>query len=153
MVRTFKHGKNMLNGSMFASQAFANAPVGHEYMHWPILWVDIFISHGHSNALVLTEVLKFNANAKAFICRTNDMDDPYNDQVFRWNYVIYLLIILHKKCLDRSGLTLKLNALNVPKTALSTLAQDAMLQTRLLQNNPRDLNLNDAEQIYHAIYA
>jgi alcohol dehydrogenase len=55
--------------------------------------------------------------------------------------------------LDRSGLTLKLNALNVPKTALSTLAQDAMLQTRLLQNNPRDLNLNDAEQIYHAIYA
>jgi alcohol dehydrogenase len=50
-------------------------------------------------------------------------------------------------------LTLKLNALNVPKTALSTLAQDAMLQTRLLQNNPRDLNLNDAEQIYHAIYA
>jgi alcohol dehydrogenase len=33
------------------------------------------------------------------------------------------------------------------------LAEDAMKQTRLLQNNPRDMTVEDALQIYQAIYA
>ena len=33
------------------------------------------------------------------------------------------------------------------------LAEDAMKQTRLFQNNPRDMTVEDALQIYQAIYA
>jgi len=54
--------------------------------------------------------------------------------------------------LDSSGLTLKLNQLNVPEQMIDELAHDALLQTRLLQNNPRELNLQDARDIYQAIY-
>ena len=54
--------------------------------------------------------------------------------------------------LDRSGLVLKLNQLNIPENKLDQLADDAMLQTRLLQNNPRVLQKTDALQIYSSIY-
>lgn len=144
--------QNMLNGSMFAGQAFANAPVGAVHALAYPLGGHFHISHGHSNALVLTEVLKFNApNAKHLYAELMTWIAPYSKGCT--DGLCDLFIDHMQNHLDRSGLTLKLNALNVPKTALSTLAQDAMLQTRLLQNNPRDLNLNDAEQIYHAIYA
>ena len=55
--------------------------------------------------------------------------------------------------LDQSGLVLKLKDLNVPKQSLETLAKDAMLQTRLLQNNPREMTEQAAFEIYEAIYA
>jgi alcohol dehydrogenase len=55
--------------------------------------------------------------------------------------------------LDKSGLVLKLKDLNVTENMLEQLASDAMLQTRLLQNNPRELIQQDALQIYQAIYA
>ena len=53
----------------------------------------------------------------------------------------------------QSGLTLKLNQLNVPEHMLQVMAEDAMQQSRLLQNNPRELKVADAYQIYQAIYA
>ena len=55
--------------------------------------------------------------------------------------------------LDKSGLVLKLKNLNVAENMLEQLASDAMLQTRLLQNNPRELTQQDALQIYQAIYS
>jgi len=55
--------------------------------------------------------------------------------------------------LDQSGLTLKLKDLDIPEAKLPQLAKDAMLQSRLLQNNPREMTEQDALQIYQAIYA
>lgn len=54
--------------------------------------------------------------------------------------------------LDRSGLTLKLRDLGIDESSLPRLAQDAMLQTRLLQNNPRDMTEAAALAIYQAIH-
>ena len=54
--------------------------------------------------------------------------------------------------LNNSGLTLKLRDLKVGQHQLETLARDAMLQTRLLQNNPRALQHSDALAIYQAIF-
>ena len=53
--------QNMLVGAMLAGQAFANAPVAAVHALAYPLGGHFHISHGHSNALVLTEVLKFNA--------------------------------------------------------------------------------------------
>ena len=55
--------------------------------------------------------------------------------------------------LDQSGLVLKLNVLGIAENMLPQLAEDAMLQSRLLQNNPRAIQIQDALQIYQAIYA
>ena len=144
--------QNMLNGSMFAGQAFANAPVGAVHALAYPLGGHFHISHGHSNALVLTEVLKFNApHAKHLYAELMTWMDPYSTGCT--DGLCDLFIDHMQNHLDRSGLTLKLNALNVPENAIVQLAQDAMLQTRLLQNNPRDLTQRDAEHIYQAIYA
>ena len=43
--------------------------------------------------------------------------------------------------------------LKIAENMLEKLAQDAMLQTRLLQNNPRDMTQQNALDIYQAIYA
>ena len=69
--------QNMLVGSMLAGQAFANAPVAAVHALAYPLGGHFHISHGHSNALVLTEVLKFNApHAKQYYAELMCWLDP-----------------------------------------------------------------------------
>lgn len=143
--------QNMLVGSMLAGQAFANAPVAAVHALAYPLGGHFHLSHGHSNALVLTEVLKFNAPAaKQQYAELMTSLDPSSKGCV--DGLCDLFIDHMQNYLDRSGLTLKLNALNVPDNMLEQLAEDAMLQTRLLQNNPRDMEKQDALAIYQAIY-
>lgn len=144
--------QNMLVGSMLAGQAFANAPVAAVHALAYPLGGHFHISHGHSNALVLTEVLKFNApNAKQYYAELMCWLDPKSNG--STDGLCDLFIDHMQNHLDKSGLILRLKDLNVPENMLEQLANDAMLQTRLLQNNPRDLNQHDAREIYQAIYA
>ena len=144
--------QNMLVGSMLAGQAFANAPVAAVHALAYPLGGHFHISHGHSNALVLTEVLKFNApNAKQLYAELMCWLDPKSTG--STDGLCDLFIDHMQNHLDKSGLILKLKDLNVPENKLEQLANDAMLQTRLLQNNPRELQLQDARQIYETIYA
>lgn len=143
--------QNMLVGSMLAGQAFANAPVAAVHALAYPLGGHFHLSHGHSNALVLTEVLKFNAPAaKQQYAELMTLLDPSSKGCV--DGLCDLFIDHMQNYLDRSGLTLKLNAVNVPENMLEQLAEDAMLQTRLLQNNPRDMEKQDALAIYQAIY-
>ena len=144
--------QNMLVGSMLAGQAFANAPVAAVHALAYPLGGHFHISHGHSNALVLTEVLKFNApNAKQLYAELMCWIDPKSTG--STDGLCDLFIDHMQNHLNKSGLILKLKDLNVPETKLEQLANDAVLQTRLLQNNPRELKLQDARQIYEAVYA
>ena len=144
--------QNMLVGSMLAGQAFANAPVAAVHALAYPLGGHFHISHGHSNALVLTEVLKFNApNAKQLYAELMCWIDPKSTG--STDGLCDLFIDHMQNHLNKSGLILKLKDLNVPETKLEQLANDAMLQTRLLQNNPRELQLQDTRQIYEAVYA
>ncbi|WP_166168947.1 iron-containing alcohol dehydrogenase [Acinetobacter sp. SA01] len=144
--------QNMLVGSMLAGQAFANAPVAAIHALAYPLGGHFHISHGHSNALVLTEVLKFNTpNAKQYYAELMCWLDPKSTG--STDGLCDLFIDHMQNHLDQSGLILRLKDLNVPENMLDQLASDAMLQTRLLQNNPRDLIQQDAREIYQAIYA
>ena len=144
--------QNMLVGSMLAGQAFANAPVAAVHALAYPLGGHFHISHGHSNALVLTEVLKFNApHAKQYYAELMCWLDPKSTGCT--DGLCDLFIDHMQNHLDKSGLVLKLKNLNVAENMLEQLASDAMLQTRLLQNNPRELSQHDALQIYQAIYS
>jgi alcohol dehydrogenase len=128
--------QNMLVGSMLAGQAFANAPVGAVHALAYPLGGHFHLSHGHTNALVLLEVLKFNApDAKALYAELMQWLDPYSKGSTEG--LCDLFIDHMQRHLDHSGLTLKLRDLNVHEQQLDRLASDAMLQTRLLQNNPK----------------
>jgi len=143
--------QKMLVGSMLAGQAFANAPVGAVHALAYPLGGHFHLSHGHTNALVLLEVLKFNApDAKALYAELMQWLDPYSKGSTEG--LCDLFIDHMQRHLDHSGLTLKLRDLNVHEQQLDRLASDAMLQTRLLQNNPRPLLHEDALKIYQAIY-
>ena len=143
--------QNMLVGSMLAGQAFANAPVGAVHALAYPLGGHFHLSHGHTNALVLLEVLKFNAPvAKQLYAELMQWLDPYSKGSI--DGLCDLFIDHMQRHLDGSGLNLKLRDLNVPEDMLEILAQDAMLQTRLLQNNPREMTYVDALKIYQAIY-
>ena len=144
--------QNMLVGSMLAGQAFANAPVAAVHALAYPLGGHFHISHGHSNALVLIEVLKFNApHAKQYYAELMCWLDPKSTGCI--DGLCDLFIDHMQNHLDKSGLVLKLKDLNVAENMLEQLANDAMLQTRLLQNNPRELIQQDALQIYQAIYS
>lgn len=143
--------QNMLLGSMLAGQAFANSPVGAVHALAYPLGGHFHLSHGHTNALVLVEVMKFNApDAKQHYAELMQWLDPYSKGSM--DGLCDLFIDHMQRHLDESGLTLRLKDLKVPESKLELLAQDAMLQTRLLQNNPRELTQADALRIYQTIY-
>lgn len=144
--------QNMLVGSMLAGQAFANAPVGAVHALAYPLGGHFHLSHGHSNAIVLAEVLKFNAPAaKQKYAELMTWLDPHSKGCH--DGLTDLFIDHFNNHLQRSGLPLKLAQLDIPEHILMILAEDAMKQTRLLQNNPRDMTVEDALQIYQAIYS
>ncbi|RZG47068.1 iron-containing alcohol dehydrogenase [Acinetobacter wuhouensis] len=143
--------QNMLLGSMLAGQAFANAPVGAVHALAYPLGGHFHLSHGHTNALVLLEILKFNApEAKTHYAELMQWLNPYSKGCTEGLCDLFIDHI--QSHLDNSGLTLKLRDLNVQEHQLETLANDAMLQTRLLQNNPRAMQQEDALKIYQSIY-
>ena len=156
LPKVFKDGtdlearQNMLLGSMLAGQAFANAPVGAVHALAYPLGGHFHLSHGHTNALVLVEVLKFNAPyAKHLYAELMQWLDPRSNGSS--DGLCDLFIDHMQNHLDQSGLVLKLQDLNLPQQSLETLAKDAMLQTRLLQNNPREMTEQAALEIYEAI--
>ena len=52
----------------------------------------------------------------------------------------------------RLGLPQKLREVNIPKNACEKMARDAMKQTRLLVNNPREVTQADALNIYQSAW-
>jgi alcohol dehydrogenase class IV len=111
------------------------------------------IPHGLSNSLVLPHVMRFNikntstlyAELAPYISADIDMSkdvDNISEQL-----VSYLELLI-----KRLGLPTTLREMNISEDHLEGLAKDAMLQTRLLTNNPRIMTREDALSIYTAAY-
>ena len=49
---------------------------------------------------------------------------------------------------EKAGVKTRLRDLGIPRQALGIMAEAAMRETRLLENNPRHLDRKDAEEIY-----
>lgn len=143
----------MLLGSMLAGQAFANSPVAAVHaLAYPV-GSTFHVPHGLSNALVLPHVLRFNAPAahEPYAEIATDVF-PYMAAIkgsqARCTAFIDALAVLCAKL----GMETRLRELDIPEDAIPKMASDAMLQTRLLVNNPRDLSEADALSIYRAAW-
>lgn len=153
-----RDGKNiaarcdMLLGSMLAGQAFANSPVAAVHALAYPLGGHFHIPHGLSNALVLPHVLRFNAKGApqpyAEIAPFAFPDLTALEGQERTEAFCDRLADLSKAC----GLQQSLREMNISESDLPRLASDAMNQTRLLSNNPRQVNEADALAIYKAAY-
>ncbi|MGI9426670.1 MAG: iron-containing alcohol dehydrogenase, partial [Hyphomicrobiaceae bacterium] len=139
---------NMLLGSMLAGMAFANAPVAAVHALAYPLGGHFHVPHGLSNALVLPYVLEFNMPAA---------QDLYGE-------IAHMIFpeLTGKSAADKAaglvsgfkalgpqlGMDSRLTDVGVGHNNLPMLAEDAMKQTRLLVNNPREMTYEAALAIY-----
>ncbi|MDE3739145.1 iron-containing alcohol dehydrogenase [Pseudomonas resinovorans] len=143
----------MLLGACLAGQAFANAPVAAVHALAYPLGGHFHIPHGLSNALVLPHVLGFNAEVAAPLYAElaplvlGSKLKPGSDAQLTEQLILELADFS-----ARSGLPTRLREAGVPQDMLGKLASDAMLQQRLLVNNPREVSEAQALAIYQAAY-
>lgn len=148
-----KARENMLLGAMLAGQAFANSPVAAVHALAYPLGGHFHIPHGLSNSLVLPHVMRFNlqdaaqhyAELAPIILQNDNLIGSDED-------ISHQLIDGIEKLIKDVGLPATLREMKIEESFLPTLAEDAMLQQRLLINNPRDVNYDDALAIYQAAY-
>jgi len=155
LVPACEDGKNlaarqaMLLGAMLAGQSFANAPCAAVHaLAYPIGGI-FHVPHGLSNSLVLPHVLRFNAPEAAtmyaelaeIVCQDAHGSSEAKCQT----------LIAHMEGLAKQvGIETSLREVGIAASDLDRLADDAMLQTRLLTNNPRSVTRDDARAIYAA---
>ncbi|WP_025599422.1 iron-containing alcohol dehydrogenase [Burkholderia sp. WSM2230] len=141
----------MLLGATFAGQAFANSPVAAVHaLAYPIGGI-YHVPHGLSNALVLPHVLRFNAESAAHLYAelaevvvpgiTGSAENKTN-----------ALIEKLEEMIAATAIPARLRDVGIEQEGLQRMASDAMLQTRLLVNNPRPVSEGDALAIYTAAF-
>ncbi len=143
---------DMLLGSMLAGQAFANSPVAAVHaLAYPIGGM-FHIPHGLSNALVLTQVMRFNA-AEAAVDYAELAPHVFPGIHGDGSQAVTAAFIEALEALSRRlGLPPRLRDVDIPAEAVPVMAAEAMKQTRLLVNNPRALDQADAQAIYEAAW-
>ncbi|MCW5773427.1 MAG: iron-containing alcohol dehydrogenase, partial [Rhodospirillaceae bacterium] len=141
---------DMLLGAMLAGMAFTNAPVAAVHaLAYPI-GGHFHVPHGLSNSLVMTHVMRFNAPAAAALYAElapivfpgigGDTDRAKAEAMIEGIAALIAEI----------GLETRLGQVGISHNHVPMLAEDAMKQTRLLVNNPRDVGYEDAVRIYEA---
>lgn len=138
-------------GSLFGG--FCLGPVNTAAVHalaYP-LGTSFHIAHGLSNALLLPHVMAFNMAvapgryvnvAAALGC------EKLSDEMEMAHAGVEKI----KQIIQACSLPARLRDLNIPKSSLPQLAEDAMKITRLLVNNPREITIQDAISIYQDAY-
>jgi alcohol dehydrogenase class IV len=140
----------MLLGAMLAGMAFTNAPVAAVHaLAYPV-GGHFHVPHGLSNSLVMPHVMRFNRPAAAalyaelapivFPAIAGGSDAAKADA----------LIEGIERLIAEIGLENRLAQVGISHNHVPMLAEDAMKQTRLLVNNPRDVTYEDAVRIYEA---
>jgi alcohol dehydrogenase class IV len=146
--RNLEARSQMLLGSMLAGMAFANAPVAAVHaLAYPIGAI-FHVPHGLSNALVLMGVLRFNLPAaETLYAELAPIVDPQANGLSPGEAALRFVDGLAAICRD-CKVPASLAEVGVRENDLPRLAEDAMKQTRLLVNNPREVTYADAFAIY-----
>ncbi|SED87483.1 iron-containing alcohol dehydrogenase [Rhodobacter sp. 24-YEA-8] len=143
--------EGMLIGANFAGQAFSNSPVGAVHALAYPLGGHFHLPHGLTNALMLGPVLRYNMTAAAplYAELADVVTGPTGEGV---QARAAAFVDFMEDMMDRSGAPRRLRDVGVPEDSLPMLARDAMLQTRLLQNNPVTVDEEAALALYRRAY-
>jgi alcohol dehydrogenase class IV len=144
---------NMLLGATLAGQAFANAPVAAVHALAYPLGGHYHIPHGLSNSLVLPSVMEFNtptANELYAELAPIVIGRPVAGSAEAKTATV---IDALSQLIRDIALPATLQQAGVREADLEVLAADAMLQERLLVNNPREVVYEDVLGIYRAAYS
>ena len=134
----------MLIGAMLAGQAFSNAPCAAVHALAYPLGGFFHVPHGLSNALVLTEVMKYN-QPKA----DHWYGEIASDLGVGQSGSALVDDMLRIK--DATRVPQTLTEVNIPGDAIKMMADDAMTKDRLLMNNAREMTHEAVMKIYETI--
>ena len=112
---------------------------------------EFHIPHGLSNAILLPSVMKFNAPAAmkryAEVAIACGVTAGQTDEATAQRGVDFIY-----RLAAAVGIPDKLTAIGIPQSAVDGMAKAAMQVQRLLKNNPREVNEQDARDIYNSLY-
>ncbi len=143
---------NVMEGSLLAGIAFANAGVGAVHAFAYPLGGEFHLAHGLTNTLMLPYVMRYNIMgcpskfahmAKAFGEKVEGISELVGAEI---------AVRFVERLSDDLRVPRRLRDVGIPENAIPRLAEAAMKVTRLLANNPRKLTLDDAVAIYKAAY-
>ena len=150
IVKAVNDGNNiearndMLIGAMLAGQAFSNAPCAAVHALAYPLGGFFHVPHGLSNALVLTEVMKYNLPKADHwygeIAKDLGVGQTGTD-----------LIDEMLRLKEETRVPKTLTEVNIPQDAIPMMAEDAMTKDRLLMNNAREMTYDATVKIYETI--
>ncbi len=135
---------DMLIGAMLAGQAFSNSPCAAVHALAYPLGGFFHVPHGLSNALVLTEVMKYN------LPKAGDWYAEIAGELGVGSTGASLIDAM-EDIKDRTRVPATLRAVNITRDAVPMMAKDAMTKERLLINNPREMTYDATVKIYEAI--
>ncbi len=136
-------------GSFYGGVAIANSGTGAVHALAYPLGGKYGVPHGLSNAILLADVMEFNSTATPdkFV-KIAEMMDINKDKLTR-EQIVAMVIDKIKNLTKEVGISSE--GLNMSKDDIEYLAESAMTVKRLLNNNPRTVELNDVKKIYYKV--
>lgn len=143
--------QNMLEGSMLAGMAFANAGVTAVHAFAYPIGAEFHIPHGIANSIMLWPVMEFNmmGNLTKF-ANIADLMGEVTDGLSDREAALLAVDSLRDLISDVEIPT-SLSQFGIRESDIPSLAQGVMKVTRLLANNPREMSLASAEKIYRKV--
>jgi alcohol dehydrogenase len=157
-IRTaFANGSNlearakMLEGSLLAGMAFANAGVTAVHAFAYPIGAEFHIPHGVANSIMLAAVMEFNmlGSVPKFAVMAELLGE--NTQGLSEREAASVAVESLRSLAVDVEIPSSLSEFGVKDEDIPSLAQGVMKVTRLLANNPRELKLEDAEKIYRRV--
>ena len=141
--------ETMLMGSLLGGIAFGNAGVAAVHAFAYPLGGTFHIPHGLANSVMLPVIMEYNmaGNEGKYVELARAMTGEHSDDIGPEAAVAFVNGLSDDLQIPRN-----LEALDIPESAIEDLAQGAIKVTRLLANNPRKVELDDARTIYTDAY-
>jgi alcohol dehydrogenase len=142
---------NMLEGSLLAGMAFANAGVTAVHAFAYPIGAEFHIPHGIANTIMLLPVMQFNllGNLDKFASLAQVLGQDTTGLSKR--KAAQLAVEAMQELAEDLNVPQRLSVFGVKDEHIPGLAEGVMKVTRLLANNPRNLKVEDAEAIYRRV--
>jgi len=141
----------MLEGSLLAGMAFANAGVTAVHAFAYPIGAEFHIPHGVANSIMLASVMEFNmlGNLPKF-ARMAELLGEHTGDLSQRDAAMVAVDAMKSLAAD-VRIPGSLAEFGIKEEHIPELAQGVMKVTRLLDNNPRTLTISDAEEIYRRV--
>jgi alcohol dehydrogenase class IV len=142
---------NMLEGSLLAGMAFANAGVTAVHAFAYPIGAEFHISHGVANSIMFAPVMEFNklGNLAKFAQVAQYLGENISGLTER--EAAHAAVEAIRILVADLKIPSRLSEFGIKEKDIAYLAQGVMKVTRLLANNPRELKQEDAEAIYRRV--